>query len=49
VSLGRNGMVPLQRAPSDAATTWGPYYDALHPSGEVHMMIAWKSVPKWMS
>jgi hypothetical protein len=41
-------MVPLQRAPSYAATTWGPYYDVLHPSREVHMMIAWKVVPKWM-
>jgi hypothetical protein len=41
-------MVPLRRAPSDAATTWGPYYDALHPPGEVHVMIAWKVVPTWM-
>ena len=41
-------MVPLRRAPSHAATTWGPYYDALHAPGKVHMMIDWKVVPKWM-
>lgn len=48
MSPDRSGMVPLQRAPCDAATTWGPYYDTLHPPGKVHMMIAWKVVPKWM-
>jgi hypothetical protein len=48
VSPDRNGMVPLRRAPSYAATTWGPYYHGLHPPGEVHWMIDWKVVPKWM-
>lgn len=42
-------MVPLRRAPSEAATSWGPYYDALHPPGTVHMMTAWKLVRGWMA
>ena len=24
-------IVPLQPAPEYAATSWGPYFDALHP------------------
>jgi hypothetical protein len=48
MSPDRSWMVPLQRAPRDAATTWGPCYDTLHPPGKVHMMIAWKVVPTWM-
>lgn len=48
MSPDKNGMVPLRRAPLHASTTWGPYYDTLHPPGTVHMMIAWKVVPKWM-
>ena len=39
--------VPLTRAPSYASTTWGPYYEALHPPGLVHFIINWKVVPKW--
>ena len=48
MSPDQDGRVPLQRAPAHAATTWGPYYDAMHPPRKVHMMIAWKVVPKWM-
>lgn len=39
------GSVPLVRPLSHVATTWGPYYDTLHPPGTVHMMTAWKVVP----
>jgi hypothetical protein len=40
--------VPLTRAPSYAANTWGPYYDALHPPCQVHFIVNWKVVPKWI-
>lgn len=48
MSPDKNGMVPVRRPPQEAASTWGPYYDALHPERTTHMMIAWKVVPKWM-
>ena len=41
-------LVPLTRAPSYAATTWGPYYEALHPPCRTHFIINWKVVPKEM-
>jgi hypothetical protein len=37
---------PMRRAPLDAATTWGPYYEALNPPCLVHTMVNWKVVPK---
>lgn len=47
MSLDKNGRVFHYGAPPDAAQTWGPYYDTLHPQRRVHMMIAWKVVPRW--
>jgi hypothetical protein len=44
VSPDRIGRVPLRRAPSPAATTWGPYCDALHPPRRVHFIIDWQNV-----
>jgi hypothetical protein len=41
-------LVPLKRAPSYAATTWGPYYEALHPPRRVHWIVNWKAVPTWI-
>jgi hypothetical protein len=40
--------VPLTRAPSYAASTWGPYYEALHPPCRVHWIVNWKAVPNWI-
>lgn len=37
---------PMRRAPSDAATTWGPYYEALNPPCLVDMIVNWKVVPE---
>lgn len=48
MSPDRNDMVPLRRAPPHAATTWGPYYDALHPPGWAHFIVDWKVVPTLM-
>lgn len=42
-----NGLRPLSRAPSYASTTWGPYYEALHPPCRVHFIVNWKVVPTW--
>jgi len=47
-SCGSDTSVPLTRAPSYAAITWGPYYEALHPLCRVHFIINWKGVPKRM-
>ena len=41
------GLGPLKRAPAYAASTWGPYYNALNPPRQVHFMVQWKAVPKW--
>jgi len=35
-----------RRAPSNAATTWGPYYEALNPPCLVDIIVNWKVVPK---
>ncbi len=47
-STESDSSVPLTRAPSYAASTWGPYYEALHPPGRVHWIVNWKVVPKWI-
>jgi hypothetical protein len=47
-SSGPGTMVPLTRAPSCAASTWGPYYEALRPPRGAHFIDNWKVVPKWM-
>jgi hypothetical protein len=41
-------LEPSTRAPSYAATTWGPYYEALHPPCRVHWIVNWKAVPKYI-
>jgi hypothetical protein len=41
-------LVPLTRAPSYAVSTWGRYYEALHPPRQVHWIVDWKAVPKWI-
>lgn len=50
--LGRSWLGQLTLAGSDEHLIRGghvgPYYDTLHPPGEVHMMIAWKVVPALM-
>lgn len=48
MSPDSNGLVPVPRAPEYAATTWGPYYDTLHPPGTVHWMAKLKGVSRWM-
>ncbi len=45
---GSDTTVPLTRAPSYAATTWGPYYESLHPPRDVVFIVNWKVVPEWM-
>jgi hypothetical protein len=40
--------VPSKRAPSYAAATWGPYYEALHPPFQSLHIVPWKVVPEWM-
>lgn len=47
MSPDKDGLAAHEGAPAEAARTWGPYYDALHPQRTVHMMIAWKVVPMW--
>jgi hypothetical protein len=42
------GLVPLTRPPSYAASTWDPYYEALHPPCRVHWIVNWRAVPKWI-
>jgi hypothetical protein len=44
----RDGLEWLTRAPWYAATTWGPYYEALNPPRRVHFIVNWKVVPKRM-
>ena len=44
MSPDRSWAVPLQRAPPQAATTWSPNYDAMHPPRRVHFIIDWQSV-----
>lgn len=48
MSPAAGGTVPHRGAPAGAASTWGPYYDTLHPQRAVHMMTAWKVVPRWV-
>jgi hypothetical protein len=43
-----DGLVPLTRAPSYASTTWGPYYETLHPPCRVDFIVNWKVVPGLM-
>ena len=47
-SAPNDGLLPLTRAPWYAATTWGPYYEALNPPRRVHFMVNWKAVPKFI-
>jgi hypothetical protein len=42
------GLVPMTRAPSNASTTWGPYYETLHPPCRVDFITNWKVVPGLM-
>lgn len=44
-ATSRRELVPLTRAPAYPSTTWGPYYEALHPPSQVHWIINWKVVP----
>jgi hypothetical protein len=44
----RDGLEWPTRAPWYAATTWGPYYEALNPPRRVHFIVNWKVVPKRM-